>query len=180
MSLILKNTLLVFGLILPGLALSQSSFPTPPATPQRLFYVQRTGNTNTIVYDANTIDNGRYFNKKQPINVYWLRYDEQGQVAPLNYLQRTLAYGVAVNPTERPGEYEFHVVSYPKRKMRLVLDSGARPRAVMAVNNQPVWLNRVFVKIEGKKSGIIPNVKYVELFGTDPKTGKSVYEKFVP
>ena len=173
-------TTLLFVIVFAAPGLAQSSFPNPPLTPQRLFYVQRTGNTNTIVYDANTLNNGKTFHKKQPINVYWLRYDEQGQVAPLNYLQRTMAYGVTVNPTERSDEFEFHVVSYPKRKLRLVLDPGGRPHAIMTINNQPVWLNRVFVKIEGMKVGIIPNVKYVELFGTDPKTGKGVYEKFVP
>jgi len=177
-SLHLTSILLIIVSTIPGFA--QSSFPTPPHSPQRLFYVQRTGNTNTIVYDANTIDNGRTFHKKQPVHVYWLRYDEQGQVAPLSYLQRTMAYGVEVRTTDKPEEYEFHVVSYPKRRLRLHLDAAGQPRAILVINGQPAWLHRVFVKIEGVKIGIIPNVKYVELFGTDPKTGKAVYEKFVP
>lgn len=167
--------LLLFPVFLPA----QSSFPTPPATPQRLFFVQRTGNTNTIVYDANTIDNGRTFNAKQPILVYWLRYDEQGQTAPLNYLQRTLAYGVEVKANGRADEFEFNVVSYPKRKLRLYLESG-KPRASIEINGRQAWLTRVFVKIEGKKVGLVPNVKYVELFGLDPASGKAVYEKFIP
>ncbi|MBL7776343.1 MAG: DUF4833 domain-containing protein [Saprospiraceae bacterium] len=164
----------------PALVPAQSSFPTPPEAPQRLFFVQRNPNTNTIVYDANTQENGRSFNSKQPILVYWLRYDEQGQVAPLSYLQRTMAYGVEVRAGKRAGEFEFNVVAYPKRKLRLLMDANLRPRAELVINGKPAWLNRVFIKIEGKKAGLIPDVKYVELFGTDPATGKAVYERFVP
>ena len=173
--------LLFGGLLFPGFLVAQLSFPTPPAAPQRLFFVQRTPNTNTIVYDANTIENGTKFDPKQPIRVYWLRYDEQGQVAPLSYLQRTMAYGVEVRALKNKiGEFEFNVVSYPKRKLRLLLDGRKQPRALLQINGQEAWLNRVFIKIEGKKIGIIPDVKYVELFGTDPTSGKPVYEKFVP
>jgi len=172
---------LVTGAFAPAFGFAQSTFPVPPNAPQRLFYVQRTGNTNTIVYDANTIENGRSFDRKQPILVYWLRYAEQGQVAPLNYLQRTLAYGVSVRANaSRSGEYEFNVVSYPKRKLRLVIDSYGRPHAMLQINGRDVWLNRVFVKIQGKKAGLVPDVQYVELFGTDPKTGAAVYEQFIP
>ncbi|TNE56042.1 MAG: DUF4833 domain-containing protein [Bacteroidetes bacterium] len=177
---VFKRLLFVACAAAPILLVAQGVFPTPPRTPQRLFYIQRTGNTNTIVYDANTIDQGRAFNNKNPILVYWLRYDEQGQVMPLNYLQRTLAYGVEVTPSERPGEYEFHIVSYPKGKLRLLLDRYRQPRVEMPINGHEAWLERVFVKIEGKKVGIIPDVKYVELFGTDVQTGKPVYEKFIP
>ena len=169
----------LIGLTWPFLSVAQGPFPTPPSTAQRLFYVQRTSNTNTIIYDANTIS-GRSFNTKQPINVYWIRYAEQGQSEPLSYLQRTMAYGVEVRPTGQEGEYEFNVVSYPKRKLRLYIDPAGKPRAVLDINGKKSWLNRVYVHIEGKKVGIIPEVKYVELFGTDPQSGKAVYEKFVP
>ncbi len=36
-----------------GIAAQDESYPTPPDGANRLFYIQRTGNTNTIVYDAN-------------------------------------------------------------------------------------------------------------------------------
>ena len=170
---------LILAVFVMSAVRAQSSFPTPPVTPQRLFYVQRSGNTNTIIYDANTISNGRAFDRKQPILVYWLRYAEQGQVAPLNYLQRTLAYGVDVRP-KGTGEYEFNVVSYTKRKLHLLMDTGGRPHAVIHINGKQAWLDHVFVKIEGRKMTLTPDVRYVELFGTDPGTGTKVYEKFVP
>ena len=172
--------LFVAGLLAPVLTFAQPSFPTPPVTPQRLFYVQRDPNANTIVYDANTIANGRAFNTKEPILVYWIRYADKGQREPLNYLQRTLAYGVEVRPKGSNGEYEFNVVSYAKRKLRLTIDEAGRPHALMNINGKQAWLDRVYVKITGKKAGLVPDVKYVELFGTDPKTGAAVYEKFIP
>lgn len=176
-----KGFLFLAGIVLPLVSQAQMSFPAPPAAPQRLFYVQRDPNANTIVYDANTIANGRAFNAKQPIRVYWIKYAENGQVEPLNYLQRTLAYGVEVRPVAgKTAEYEFNVVSYSKRKLRLFIDEAGRPHAVLNINGKQAWLDRVYVKIVGKKVGLVPDVKYVELFGTDPKTGATVYEKFVP
>ena len=173
--------LLFCGIVQPLVSRAQMSFPAPPAAPQRLFYVQRDPNANTIVYDANTISNGRAFNAKQPIRVYWIKYAENGQTEPLNYLQRTLAYGVDVRPVAgKTAEYEFNVVSYSKRKLRLFIDEAGRPHAVLHINGKQAWLDRVYVKITGKKAGLVPDVKYVELFGTDPKTGAAVYEKFVP
>lgn len=175
-----KTILLFSGLLLPAIFVAQSSFPVPPATPQRLFYIQRTGNTNTIIYDANTISKGRAFDSKKPILVYWIRYADQGQTAPLNYLQRTLAYGVEVRPSGKPEEYEFSFVSYSKRKLHLNIDPAGKPHALIAINGKQAWLNHVFVKMGEKKIGLVPDVKYVELFGTDPQTGAAVYEKFVP
>ena len=177
----LKVIILLFsGLFFPGVFYAQDALPEPPASPQRLFYVQRTGNTNTIIYDANTIANGRAFNTKQPILVYWIRYADDGRTAPLNYLQRTLAYGVEVRPVSKPEEYEFNFVSYSKRKLHLGINAAGKPYALIAINGKQARLNRVFVKMGDKKVGLVPDVKYVELFGTDPQTGAAVYEKFVP
>ena len=53
-------------------------YPTPPASSERLFYVQRTPNANTIVYDLNLNSDGK-LNAEQPVKVYWLKYAEKGQ-----------------------------------------------------------------------------------------------------
>ena len=43
---------------------AQDSYPTPPDVFQRLFYIQRTGSPNTVVYDAKIGADGQ-FQKEQ-------------------------------------------------------------------------------------------------------------------
>ena len=69
------------------------NYPKPPVTAERLFYVQRSQNTNTIVYDVNIDKNGKP-NADEPVKVYWIRYADKGQQADLSYIQRKFAYGV--------------------------------------------------------------------------------------
>jgi len=158
---------------------AQDSYPTPPDVFQRLFYIQRTGSPNTIVYDAKFGADGQ-FQKDQPIDVYWLRFSEYGQRQDLNYLQRTLAYGVNARMAESSNEYIFYLVSYAQRKFRLKKNAQGRPVAVMMLNGKEVYLKRVFIDLEPTLFGLKPNIHFVEIFGIEVQTGRMAYEKFVP
>jgi hypothetical protein len=172
-------SILLLTLFSAGAIFAQDSYPTPPDGLNRLFYIQRTGNTNTIVYDANV--EGKAFQKDKPINIYWIRYAEDGSTAGLNYLQRTFAYGVKAKKVEGSNEYEFHLVSYSKKKLRLKFDEKGKPYVLIEINNKKMALQKVFVKIDkGTTFTLTPKVEYVELFGKDPSTGTAVYEKFIP
>ena len=54
-------------------------FPVLPDNISRLFYVQRSPNANTIVYELNTGKNGQ-LDLENPVHVYWIRY---GELSPL-------------------------------------------------------------------------------------------------
>lgn len=170
--------LLLLGLSWNNL-FAQDSYPTLPDVAPRLFYIQRTGSPNTVVYDANVGPDG-LFQKDQPINVYWLRFTENGAKQDLNYLQRTLAYGIKASNAERTNEYIFHLVSYSQRKFRLKKDAKGRPVVVMMLNGKEAYLKRVFVKLEPTLFGLKPNIHYVEIFGVEVQSGRASYEKFVP
>ena len=47
------------------------------------------------------------------------------------------------------------------------------------IAQKQILLNRIFVKIEGG-SFWLPNVKYVEVKGTDQITGREIVERFKP
>ncbi len=159
---------------------AQENYPTPPDGLNRLFYIQRTGNTNTIVYDANVSDN-KNFQSDKPINIYWIRYADGGGTAGLNYLQRTFAYGVKYEKVSGSNEYDFHLVSYAKKKLRLAFDAKGKPYALLEINGKKMALQKVFVKIDkGTTFTLTPKVEYVELYGKDPNTGAAIYEKFKP
>ena len=159
---------------------AQEGYPTPPDGLNRLFYIQRTGNTNTIVYDAN-VSEGKNFQSDKPINIYWIRYADGGGTAGLNYLQRTFAYGVKCEKVSDSNEYEFHIVSYSKKKLRLAFDAEGKPYALLEINGKKMALQKVFVKIQKSTTfTLTPKVEYVELHGKDPQSGTAMYEKFKP
>jgi hypothetical protein len=152
-------------------------YPAPPATANRLFYVQRTPNTNTIVYDINMANNGKS-EGDEPIKAYWIRYAEKGQKEDLSFIQRKFAYGLTAKSLDN-GNYDIRFVSYKKFPLTLMRSTDGKYHIFAVIDQKQVVLNRVFVKIEGG-SFWFPNVAYVELNGTDPKTGREMVERFKP
>lgn len=158
---------------------AQDAYPTPPLIHDNLFYIQRSGNHNTIVYDANlTAD--KKFDAKKPVNIYWIRYTNGGAKEDLTFIQRNLAYGLSSKALTN-NAFEFHFVSYAKKRFLLYLDASGKPCAKMDINGKQIVIRRIFLSIEEKSRwSLAPKIEYVEFFGTDPYNGKSLYEKFYP
>lgn len=174
-----RLTLLLLCFTAYGIA-AQDGYPTPPDGQNRLFYIQRTGNTNTIIYDANVSD-AKTFKSTDPVNIYWLRYAEGGAAQALTYIQRTFAYGVKAQKVANTNEYDFHLVCYAKKKLRLSFDAQGKPYATVEVNGRKMKLERVFVKIEQSTTfTLTPKVEYVEFWGKDPGNGTAIHEKLIP
>ncbi len=158
-----------------------SNFPIPPVDNKLLFYVQRTSNANTIMYELNLKADGT-LDEENPVHPYWIRYTEQGQKAELNYIQRKYAYGVKTRPMPNNNgnkTWEVLFVSYKKKPLYLSKAADHKYHIFTLINNKMHILNSVWVQIEGG-SFWVPNVVYVELKGTDAATGKSVVERFEP
>lgn len=152
---------------------AQEQFPVPSASTQQMFYLQRTSNTNTIVYELNY--NKGILNEDDPVHVYWIRYNEQGQKEELNYIQKKFAYGVKANRVAKD-KYEMHFVSYKKYPMYLMKGANDKYNVYATINNKQAILHRIFVKINGG-SFWTPKIEYVEVKGLDPATGKEVMER---
>lgn len=157
--------------------IDDEKYPVLPDNISRLFYVQRSPNTNTIVYELNAGKNGQ-LDSENPIHVYWIRYNEKGQKEELNYIQRKFAYGLNSKPLGND-KYDIRFVSYKKFPLTLMKASDGKYHIFATVNQKELMINRIFIKIEGG-SFWIPNVKYVEIKGTEPSTGKEVTERFKP
>jgi hypothetical protein len=152
-------------------------YPVPPVNSGSLFYLQRTSNLNTIVYDLNINSDGKP-DEDEPIKAYWIRYSEKGQKQDLNYIQRKFAYGVSSKQLN--GEkYDIRFVSYKKYPLTLMKAADGKYHIFALIAQKQVILNRIFVKIEGG-SFWLPNVVYVEVKGTDPVTGREIVEHFKP
>ncbi len=175
----MRSILLPVLLFLATSLQAQNNYPSPPQSFESLFYIQRSGNANTIVYDANFMAI-KQLDEKKPISIYWIRYTDGGAREGLSFIQRNLAYGVSVNRLGN-NNYEFHLVSYARKKFILELDSHGKPRARMEVNGKQLIVRRIYVSIEqGSLWSLAPKVQYVEFFGSDPWTGQAMYEKFYP
>ncbi len=160
-----------------GASKSDMAYPVPPVSRQRLFYLQRTPNSNTIVYDLNVTNDGK-LNTEEPIKVYWLRYAENGQQQDLNYIQRKFAYGLTSKSLDN-GSYDIRFVSYKKFPLTLMKADDGKYHIFAYIAQKQVMLDRIFVKIDGG-SFWLPNVTYVEIKGSDPQTGKEIVERFKP
>jgi hypothetical protein len=153
-------------------------FPVPPTSAVQLFYIQRSSNINTIVYDAN-LGTDKKLDPKNPVHTYWIRYTEGGKKQELTGIQRSLAYGLHTKPiASEAGSYDGHFLAYRKRRFVVKLNAKGEPVALFPINGKMQILKKVFVTVD--ESGMMPSVISVELWGKDANTDKEVYEKFKP
>lgn len=130
-----------------------------------------------VVYQANYLPNQK-LSPQKPVDVYWLRYAEQGQRKELSAVQWQLAYGYEHRPfPNRPDAYELRLNAYPKRPLQLVYQQG-KPVALMNINGQNACLQKIFIQLDNSFH-IVPKVAYIELFGTDLNSGQDVYERII-
>lgn len=170
----------IFGLDMQSSAVAQGnpspiSFPTPKGIKNQLFYLQRDPNTNTIICELNMKANGE-LNEESPINVYWIRYQDNQEKKDLNYIQRKFAYGME---SEALGNdrYKLNFVSYKKLPLLLAKSNvDNKYHVYVTANNKKIQLERIFLRIEGGTFWV-PNVKYVELKGINQANGAQVIER---
>ena len=156
---------------------AQDTFPVP-AVPNQLFYLQRTSNTNTVIYEAKLNNKGQI--EDDPVHVFWIRYPEGGVKKELNYIQRVFAYGIKTEK-QPDGNYKMHVVSYKKQQFSLRRSAkDGRYHAYTIINKKEALLKRVFVKIGDGGTFWAPNILYMELRGRDENTGEEMMERFKP
>ena len=154
----------------------KDTYPAPKAD-NLLFYLQRSKNKNTIVYELNTLPDGS-LNPREPVHASWLRYEEGGKKLELSYIQRTLAFGINAKLTDKQnGNYLLTMVSYKARTLFLQKSLVKNKyRILLEINGKMCVLQSIFVNAKDNYWGY-PIVESVELFGIDEKTGAPVYEK---
>jgi hypothetical protein len=153
-------------------------FPVPPADANTMFYLQRTTNTATLMYELNIDKDSGKPDTDEPMHVYWIRYNEKGQKEELNYIQRKFAYGLSQKSLGND-KYDIRFVSYKKFPLTLMKAADGKYHIFATVSQKLMALRSIFIKIEGG-SFWLPNIVYVEMKGTDPATGKEITERFKP
>ncbi|QKG51706.1 DUF4833 domain-containing protein [Hymenobacter sp. BRD67] len=148
------------------------TFPVPAGVPNQLFYLQRDPNTNTVIYQLNVNSAGKV-EDEEPINVFWIRYDEQGQRKDLNFIQRKFAYGLTATKLA-PDKYELKFAAYSKVPFLLMKSSVDKAFHVFTVvGGKQIVLTRVYLRIEGGTFWV-PNVRYIEFKGWNAATREPI------
>ncbi len=152
-----------------------TEFPIPPYSKKSLFYIHRSPNPNTVIYEVNLTDKNT-IDPKDPVKVYWIRYGEKGQKRELNYLEKTFAYGVKNEPVNQH-QHTVQFVASKEKSFVASLDEKGQAYATMKINGRQSRLTKIFVQVV--EEGWWPKVAYVEFFGLDSETSKPTYEKMI-
>ena len=169
--------LLITGLVFFLLSFAQhEKYPVPEKDNKLLFYIQRNHNSNTIIYDANYDANG-YLLKSKPIEVYWRRYDEEGQRMELRAVEKWYAYGVDWEETDEEHTFKIELVANKEKDFRLKQDKPFHAYVLTDINGKASVLDHMYIYADN--SGMWPTVIYIELFGQDTQSGAKTYEKII-
>jgi hypothetical protein len=148
-------------------------FPVPKE-PNMLFYIQRSVNSNTVIYAARLDAQGRP-DRSDPVEVYWRWYNVDGHRKPLNFIERNMAYGVSVDRRARtPNAIAFQVEALPERKLFLRRDGKGGAEALIQIGNHLARLVYVYLQVDDR--GLMPDVTSIDLFGVDTLSGKALHE----
>lgn len=149
-----------------------------PKDPNMLYYIQRSVNSNTVVYAAH-VDSRGHIDSRAPVDAYWRWYNVDGHRKPLNLIERIMAYGVqSVANSGSVGTFAFKVAGFPERELLLDQDSYGHPEAVAQLGGR--WAKLVYVYLQVDNRGLLPSVTAMDLFGIDKNTGKALREHVIP
>ncbi|MEJ5995755.1 DUF4833 domain-containing protein [Pedobacter sp. Du54] len=151
-----------------------TALPTPVGK-NLLFFLQRTPDANTVIYEINFKKDGR-IDPKKPVVGSWIRYEEEQKYKPLTNIEQRFAYGVKCKPLGND-EFEIRLVAYKKMPMYLLRsDIDHSYKMYIKNGNENLLLKRVFVKVDGG-SFWFPKVKYIDLITANSETGKEIIKR---
>ncbi|WP_438946054.1 DUF4833 domain-containing protein [Sediminibacterium sp.] len=157
----------------------QDTFPVPAGIKNQLFYLQRTTNTNTVIYSLNVNDKGE-LDESTPVKVFWIRYPEGGMRKELNFIQKAFAYGT-ISKKNKDGSFTIQLVAYKKKEFTLKKSpSDNTYKMYTQINNKESEIKRVYIQIDPGGTLFNPNVRYIEMKGKEAATNKPIMERFKP
>jgi hypothetical protein len=153
-------------------------YPSPQINEKLLFYVQRTHNRNTIIYELNLKADGK-IDTKEPLHPLWIRYEEGGIRKELSYLQNRV-YGLNVRMLDRE-TWLLNFRQYSKRTIYLIKSKKTKCyKAMITINGKMATLTSLFICSVNNALGIPSKVNYIDITGIDPVSGAVVNERVIP
>ena len=147
-----------------------------PDEPGQLFYVQRSPNSNTVIYAARLDAKGN-LNSSAPVEAFWRKFNIDGSRQPLNFIERAMAYGVRLDSRKTGKPVTFSIAALPERKVTVSLDNDHRPQALMQIGSHLVKVAYVYLQVV--EGGLLPKIPSLDIFGTDIASGKAIHEHLI-
>ncbi len=163
---------LLFGQEWAGREDWPDDFPRPEQTEKSLFYIQRNLNRHTIMYDLNLKEDGT-LDRKDPLDNYWRQYESTGLRREMSWIEEWLAYGYRARK-KADDLYQVKLRAHKERYITLKKD-GDKWKATININGEESILTNIYAYAD--ESGILPDVKHVDIYGISLKTGKQVKER---
>jgi hypothetical protein len=151
-------------------------FPVPGGNPKQLFFLQRSQNTNTIVYELN-IKNG-VLDSVAPVHIFWICYAEKSQKEELTALQRQHAYGLMPTYISKD-HYELRFLANKKKVLQLMKGPDHHFHVYDQIDGKRAILSSIYLQINGG-SLFSPHIDYILIKGSDAETGAALIEKTKP
>jgi len=166
---LLPALLLIFVLGAPTLA-------NHPAGDHLLFLINRNVDRNEVQYFVN-FDKSGHLDKHQPVKVFWVKHEDNGQREPLTRIQNKFAYGLEFIHVEQERAI-FRIVAHDQL-FEVSKGANGRFRAVALRPKAEMVVERIFVQIDGG-SFLFPKVSKVEIKGIALTTGNYIVEALSP
>lgn len=156
-----------------SLPVVRPEFPVP-SDPGQVFYLQRSSNSNTVVYAARFTQDGK-LDPREPLVAYWRRFNTTGEQLPLKMIEDSFAFGVRSRATSDPDVFRIHIVSYSERPATLRLVEPGRAELLLPVGGRTMRMAYAYAEVD--ESGLMPSVREVLVMGHDADTGKPLVER---
>ena len=139
---------------------------------EHILVFERNTNTNYVCYDIN-LEGGK-LNQKEPLKPYWVLGHET-RIEGLTFLDRKMAFGVKVVKAKE-NEAIVHLAAYKGLHIRLCQHKG-KWVGLVKIGARELVLRKMFAQM---KPPMNVKCEYVEIQGTDIKTGAEVRERITP
>ncbi len=171
-----NRSVIIMIVILTGALVAQSVIASDESSsPQRLFHIERNKNANIVVYDAHVLPSGM-LREKDPVEVYWIKLAEEGERKGLKRIERRMAYGFKLRD-QKSDRLMLDMKADIDREI-FVMAVEDTFRALIDIDGHRSILTRIYIFAE--EGGLLPDVKYLEMFGLDLETKEPRYEKYIP
>ncbi len=156
-----------------------SSFAGEPDCCERqfLFNIERTRDADEVYYYVKLNQDGSLHMDK-PVNVYWMKFTQDGRQEPLTWMQRKYAYGLRI--IDRGLEkVVFQFVSYDKLSFVVKRDSDGIFRVYLENSHYDLQVKSIRVYF-ASGTLMIPSVEKVELQTLHAGTGRLMVQSIRP
>ena len=136
-----------------------------------LFNISWNLTANYVQYDAK-LKNGK-LDPKEPVKAYWIMKD--GHQEGLTTIERLKGYGFNVHPGSSPDSLDMVVVSVKKKTLHIARNGDQFEVTLNIGNCESARLREA--KVQAHWWHFVPVGDYVDLAGTDVKTGEECHER---